>query len=105
MRIILELSVAELHNLLWSDSAKIIGEKYKISQKKILRIAKENAIPIADSKYWQNKNNGKDVEIIELPIHVNPDEILIIDKYEKIIEEKEKKRLRRIWKRYEKHGF
>jgi len=90
MNVIIESSVAELHNLLWSISAKGIEDKYNISQKKILRIAKENDIPIADSKYWRNKKNGINVEIIELPIHVNPDKILIIDKYEKIMEEKEK---------------
>jgi len=57
----------QLYNELWEISAVGISKKYNVTYAKLLRICKDNDIPIPPSGYWTQLRHGKPVNKTPLP--------------------------------------
>lgn len=58
----------KLYEEIWEISVKKVAEKYNLNYSKLLKVCKENDIPIPDSKYWVTLRTGQDVSQLIVPL-------------------------------------
>lgn len=83
----LNMTRAELYNLVWSKPVSKILQEYAVSQGVFKNICKENDVPLPKNGYWQKLKFNKKVEIIPLPDSDKEyGEIVLVDESKKTSE-------------------